>query len=789
VRGGGPNGGTPGAAGTGIVLPVIGYVGTKPGNGKNGGFGGGGGGGGDFLGVSLGATRAGDGGAGGFGGGGGRGGSIMGAPPLGAVGTGGAGGFGGGGGAVGSYDVVSIGSGHGTGGFGGGNAGRGSGILAIDVGGGGGGGMGGAIFNQGGSVTISNSTLTGNVASGGSSSYGRSGSGFGGAIFNLNGTVTLISSTLAGNKVETQLVGDMQPGEVGGGAVYNLSYAAVQFVGGEPATSTTIATTTLANCILAGTPDGKSDVVNHKIAADGTATINATGPNIVSAFTNVGDPLTGTAFLNADPTLGALEANGGFTKTMALAAGSPAIDAGSSEAAAGLVTDQRGPGFARIANGAPDLGAFETQVPVTLGPDELVPGLVGTPYNRALTASGVAGPFTFAVPPGGVLPAGLALSSSGVLSGAPAEIGTFTFTVTATSPALVAGSRDYVLVINELPAAVGGLLDGTARPMNPVAGKYELGDALTFFTDSTANVRIATADVTGDGVADTIGGTGPGVSNQVAIIDGATSKTLVTFAVFEESFQGGLFVASADLDGDGKAEVVVTPDESGGPLVAIYRGSKLAAGVGGQEAQIHRFFGIQGDPNFRGGCRPALGDLDGDGVPDLVIAAGVQGGPRIALFDGKGLETGGDEPPKLRGDFFAFESNLRNGSFVAAGDVTGDGIADLAFGGGPRGAPRVRIFDGQGLLQAGEFANVDEIGTAQRANFFAGDPTLRGGVRLALRDADGDGSADLVTGSGEGEASRVRIYQSSNLLTNAEPTPDQELDPFGAVLANGVFVG
>jgi hypothetical protein len=93
------------------------------------------------------------------------------------------------------------------------------------------------------------------------------------------------------------------------------------------------------------------------------------------------------------------------------------------------------------------------------------------------------------------------------------------------------------------------------------------------------------------------------------------------------------------------------------------------------------------------------------------------------------------------------------------------------------------------LLAAGSFTNLDEVGTAQLANFFAGDPGLRGGVRPALKDADGDGQADLIAGSGEGEASRVRVYRSANLLANPTPAADQELDPFGAVLADGVFVG
>ena len=122
--------------------------------------------------------------------------------------------------------------------------------------------------------------------------------------------------------------------------------------------------------------------------------------------------------------------------------------------------------------------------------------------------------------------------------------------------------------------------------------------------------------------------------------------------------------------------------------------------------------------------------------------------------------------------------------------MTGDGVAEVAFGGGPGGAPRVRLFDGTALLAAGPFTNLDEVGSAQEANFFAGDSDLRGGVRLALRDADGDGRADLVTGSGEGEASRVRVYLGPNLLANPTPAADQDLDPFGgAVLADGVFVG
>ena len=300
-------------------------------------------------------------------------------------------------------------------------------------------------------------------------------------------------------------------------------------------------------------------------------------------------------------------------------------------------------------------------------------------------------------------------------------------------------------------------------------------------------VRVALADVTGDGVPDVVTGPGPGGSALVRVFDGVGGREVASFLAFEESFAGGVFVAAADLDGDGKAEVIVSPDQGGGPIVAVYRGSKLAAGIGGQDAQLARFFGIQ-DPDFRGGARPALGDVNGDGTPDLVVSAGFLGGPRIAIFDGRDFTTGTADPRKLVGDFFAYESSLRNGAFVTAGDVDGDGVADLAFGGGPGGAPRVRLFDGKALVAAAPFTSLDDIPTAQVANFFAGDTVLRGGVRLALRDADGDGKADLVTGSGDGEPSHVRVYRAATLLAGGT-APDQDLDPFGATLANGVFVG
>jgi hypothetical protein len=299
----------------------------------------------------------------------------------------------------------------------------------------------------------------------------------------------------------------------------------------------------------------------------------------------------------------------------------------------------------------------------------------------------------------------------------------------------------------------------------------------TPFPGRAGTVRTATGDFDGDGTADAAYVTGPGGGAMLRIVSGKDGSDLLpdtdTFA--GEDLTGiGLFVAAGDLDGDGIDEVVVTPDQGGGARVKVFRV------VGRALALAADFLGID-DPNFRGGARPALGDLTGDGKADLAVAAGFGGGPRIALFDGAQLAAGLVQ--KLVGDFFVFEPALRNGAFVAGGDLTGDGKADLTVGAGPGGAPRVLVLDALSLLQNAAGAVANPV-----ANFFAFDPGQRGGVRVAVKDVDRDARLDLVAGNGDGGAPLVSAYAGTAL--SGTPTPIQTFvafaDPF---LPNGVFVG
>src|SRR5262249_5016676 len=73
-------------------------------------------------------------------------------------------------------------------------------------------------------------------------------------------------------------------------------------------------------------------------------------------------------------------------------------------------------------------------------------------------------------------------------------------------------------------------------------------------------------------------------------------------------------------------------------------------------------------PAFPGGVSVAFGDVNADGHADIVVGAGA-GTPEVKVFDG----TGG--APLM--DFFAFSPSFLGGVSVAAGDINGDGHADI----------------------------------------------------------------------------------------------------------------
>ncbi len=315
-------------------------------------------------------SKAGDGGAGGVG--------------YSAGGFGGTGGQAEGGGICTTNTIVSISgstlNGNVTTGGAGGAGGAGDGLASSNGSNGGqggfaGGGLGGAFFSYGGTVTLTNSTVSSNSVSGGAGGAGGAGAAAGplaqspvrglggdgggagylaggGLYFQSNATGSILNSTIAMNSVA------LPSGGVGGvpqnGMAAGTAGAAGQSVGGGLfgfAAISSISTIYSNNTAVIG-PDFSGNVTSQGF----NLILSASG---VTGFTQASD-ITGV-----DPQLGALQDNGGPTFTQALAAGSPAVDKGS---AGVLTTDQRGGTFARVAGSAADIGAFEIQPPTVTPP-------------------------------------------------------------------------------------------------------------------------------------------------------------------------------------------------------------------------------------------------------------------------------------------------------------------------------------------------------------------------------------------------------------------------------------
>ncbi|MDB9493351.1 right-handed parallel beta-helix repeat-containing protein [Spirulina major CS-329] len=235
---------------------------------------------------------------------------------------------------------------------------------------------GGGIYVDNGSVTLTNSTVSGNSAN-----------SWGGGIFMDNGSVTLTNSTVSGNSAEygggiyvdfgsvtltNSTVSGNFADEDGGGifmddgpVMLNNSTIAFNTAAGDTGGGIAVGddnTHTINNSLIANNTNATAPNIG---IYDGTHTFNITNSLIVSTtgMTGIGVPTNGVNgnIVGVDPKLGPLANNGGPTQTHAILPGSPAINAGNNALATGLTTDQRGAPGARIVGGTVDMGAFEFQ--------------------------------------------------------------------------------------------------------------------------------------------------------------------------------------------------------------------------------------------------------------------------------------------------------------------------------------------------------------------------------------------------------------------------------------------
>jgi hypothetical protein len=299
-----------------------------------------------------------------------------------------------------------------------------------------------------------------------------------------------------------------------------------------------------------------------------------------------------------------------------------------------------------------------------------------------------------------------------------------------------------------------GLSIGTLLAMVGCGGGYDSAPPPPTFTPFEFSFAVVAGDFNGDGLADVLDGrtlhqpTAPGESGSLNLYlhkagAGMGYAAPTTAAAGTEP----LFLAASDLDRDGHLDVVSASTDDG----KLYVFLNQAANPGSFAAPLQLV--------SPGASQVAIGDLNGDGYPDLVSA---DYGVNIFVQDGA-------HP----GSFLApFSLSPAGASWVAIGDLNHDGLPDLVV----TDASGVKVYFHSATPTTASFLPPITVFTQTPNRAFSGANFV------AVADLDGDGLNDLViTDPGPFGPAPPTV----NVLLQNHAAPGTFLAPVSFPLPNG----
>jgi hypothetical protein len=272
---------------------------------------------------------------------------------------------------------------------------------------------------------------------------------------------------------------------------------------------------------------------------------------------------------------------------------------------------------------------------------------------------------------------------------------------------------------------VNGVATFSNLSLNAVGQGYTLAVSSTNLNGATSTPFNVTATPASNVHYFAVGADAGG-GPQVNVYNAADGSLKFSFFAFDATFTGGVRVAVGDVNGDGVPDIVTAAGPNGGPRVRVFDGIDMHV--------LADFFAY--DSTFTGGIYVALGDVNHDGFADIITGADAGGGPHVQVFSGRDGHA--------IYSFFAYDSTFTGGVRVAAGDINNDGFADMIVAAGPGGGPHVQVFSG--------------LDRSVLRSFFAYGPNFHGGIYVSVGDINHDGQLDIITGAGAGGGPHVQVF-------------------------------
>lgn len=198
------------------------------------------------------------------------------------------------------------------------------------------------------------------------------------------------------------------------------------------------------------------------------------------------------------------------------------------------------------------------------------------------------------------------------------------------------------------------------------------------------------------------------------------------------NFYGSASIALAEMHGAYEGdEIIAAAGPRGGPYVKIIAQDRTVIG------QFRVF-----EDSMRSGMDVATGNVDGEGLDEIIVAADEGSSPRVRIFDSHG---------ELQNEFLAFEEWFQGGVRVASADLDGNGTAEILTTPKKDYAPWVKVYNGEGR---------------HLYEFLAYGEGFRGGLDVGAYSATDTTPAYIVTGAGRGGGPHIRVFNKDGVRTN-----------------------